>query len=135
MASKVIKHLSAQEIIEFNILSIDLIKSKKADKSEILSYQKIREIVSGCEELDADIYGKAAYILKSIIKKHAFASGNRRTAFIATKHFVLTNGGEFRITDEPEYAKIMTGIRENYYTDDEIINWIKDGSIRKFERR
>ena len=66
-------------------------------------------------------------MIKGIIKKHAFGSGNRRTAFTATKHFVVINGGIFKINDDPENAKIMTGIRENYYSDDEIINWIKNG--------
>lgn len=134
MTHKEIIHLKAQEIIEFNILSIDLIRVKKADKSEVLSYQKILDIVSGCEELDTIVYGKAGYLLKNIIKKHAFGSGNRRTAFIATKHFVTINGGEFNIKDELGYAKIMTGIRENYYSDIEIVDWIKHGTIRKFER-
>ena len=32
------------------------------------------------------------------------------------------------------YAKIMTGIRENYYADEEIKNWIKHGTIREFKR-
>lgn len=72
---------------------------------------------------------KAVYLLKNTINKHPFASGNRRTAFIITKHFLLLNELEFNIKDEPEYAKIMTGIRENYYADDEIKNWIKHGQI------
>ncbi len=31
-------------------------------------------------------------------------------------------------------SKIMIGIRENYYSNNEIKNWIKNGKIRKFER-
>lgn len=123
-----------QEIIEFNILSLNLIKTKKADKNEVLSYKKIQSIVTGCIQLNGDIYDKAVYLLKNTIKNHVFASGNRRTAFIITKHFLLLNGGEFNIKDEPEYAKIMTGIRENYYDDNEIKNWIKYGEIREFKR-
>lgn len=135
MAKQEITYLTAQEIIEFNVLSLSLIKTKKADKSEVLSYMKIQEIVSDCESAEGDIYDKAVNLLKNAIKKHAFASGNRRTAFIITKHFLLLNEAEFNIRDEVEYAKIMTGIRENYYSDDEIKNWIKDGQIREFKRR
>lgn len=135
MSKQEITYLTAQEIIEFNILSLSLIKTKKADKSEVLSYLKIQEIISECEKAEGDIYDKAVNLLKNAIKKHAFASGNRRTAFIITKHFLLLNKAEFNIKDEPEYAKIMTGIRENYYSDDEIKNWIKDGQIREFKRR
>ena len=130
-----IKYLTAQDMIELNVLALDLIKTKKADKSEVLSYQKIREVADGCEQLEGDIYDKAAHLLKKLIKQHAFASGNRRTAFIAAKHFLLLNNTEFNITDEPEYAKIMTGIRENYYSDDEIKQWIKNGQIKEFKRR
>ena len=98
----------------------------------MLSYQKIQEIVDGCENTEGDIYDKAVFLLKNTIKKHAFASGNRRTAFIITKHFVTLNKAEFNIKDEQEYARIMTGIRENYYSDTEIKNWILYGKIREF---
>jgi len=134
MNEKKIIYLTSQEIIEFNILSLKLIQIKKADKSEVLSYKKIQEIINGCELMDGDIYDKAVYLIKESIKKHAFASGNRRTAFIITKHFLLLNKVEFNVKDEPEYAKIMTGIRENYYSDNEIKNWIKYGNIREFKR-
>ena len=36
--------------------------------------------------------------------------------------------------DNPEYARIMTGIRENYYTEIEIENWLQNGQIREFKR-
>ena len=134
MTKEDIIYLTSQEMIEFNILSLNLIQTKKADKSEVLSYRKIQDIVTGCEQKDGDIYDKAVYLLKNTINKHPFASGNRRTAFIITKHFLLLNKVGFNIKDEPEYAKIMTGIRENYYADDEIKNWIKHGQIREFKR-
>ena len=121
-------------MIEFNLLALSLIKTKKADKSEVLSYSKIMEVVTGCEDLEGDIYDKAAYLLKKMIKQHAFASGNRRTAFIITKYFLLSNDAEFKIEDNPDYARIMTGIRENYYADAEIKNWIQHGKIREFKR-
>src|ERR1035438_6342734 len=100
--SKNIKYLSVREMIEFNVLALSLIKTKKADKSEVLSYTKIREVVEGCEQMEGDIYDKAAYLLKKMIKQHAFASGNRRTAFVITKHFLLSNKAEFKITDNPD---------------------------------
>ena len=134
MKTKNIIYLTSQEIIEFNILSLNLIQTKKTDKSEVLSYKKIQDIVTGCEQIDGDIYDKAVYLLKNTIKKHSFASGNRRTAFIITKHFLLLNDTVFNIKDEPEYAKIMTGIRDNFYDDNEIKNWIKYGQIREFKR-
>jgi prophage maintenance system killer protein len=69
-----------------------------------------------------------------IIKYHAFASGNRRTAFIVTKYFLSKNKGKIKIKDDPTNAKVMQGIRENYYTIEEIKEWIKNGQIKPFER-
>ena len=69
-----------------------------------------------------------------MIQKHPFASGNRRTAFIAVKDFLLKNNELLGIKDNPEQARIMIGIRENFYKDEELKEWLKHGKIRKFER-
>jgi prophage maintenance system killer protein len=65
---------------------------------------------------------------------HAFESGNKRTAFLTTKKFVITNGEGFNIPDTEDNVTIMIGIRENYYTQKEIKEWIKYGKIKKFKR-
>lgn len=124
-----------EKIIEHNLLVLNILKVKKADKAEVLSYQKLAEITEGCESLEGGIYDKAVYLLKNIIQKHTFASGNRRTAFMVTKYFLHNNKAVFKIKDEPKYAKIMIGIRENYYEEFEIKEWIKYGKIREFRRR
>ena len=68
------------------------------------------------------------------VVEYKFASGNRRTAIIATKDFLLRNGAKFRMNDAPGDAKAMQGIRENYYSDNEIKEWIQHGTIREFRR-
>ena len=83
---------------------------------------------------EGNIYDKAVILLKGLIQKHPFASGNRRTAFIVTKDFIISNNEKFKIKDDPKYAKVMLGIREGYYQDKEIMGWIKDGKIRQFKR-
>jgi death-on-curing family protein len=123
-----------EKIIEYNLLALELIKVKKADKAEVLNKSRIREVINECEETDGDVYDKAIVLLKGLIQKHPFASGNRRTAFIATKDFILTNSHKFGIKDDPSSAKVMQGIRENHYTNDEIKEWIKNGKIREFKR-
>ena len=129
-----IKYPSEEDIIEYNLLILSIIKVKKSDHAEILSYLKIKETIKECKETKGDIYDKAAILLKCLIQKHPFASGNRRTAFIVTKAFVLTNKGKFKIKDDPDYARVMIGIRERYYSDEEIKEWIKNGKIKKFKR-
>ena len=66
--NKEIIYLSKQEVIEFNILALNLIKIKKADKSDVLSYLKIHNIIDGCQQTNGDVYDKAVYLLKNTIK-------------------------------------------------------------------
>ena len=127
-------YLSEDQIIEYNILAIKVIKVKKADKAEVLSKSRLIDIVEGCKDVQGDVYDKAVFLLKGLIQKHPFASGNRRTAFVAVKSFLLNNDFVFGVADDPEQAKVMIGIRENFYKDEELKEWLKYGKIRKFER-
>jgi len=120
-------------LIHFNLLVLDLIKVKKADRHEVLSRKKITEIIDKCEK-EEDIYGKAVILLADLVRKHPFASGNRRTAFIAAKDLIIRNHLKFGIEDDPLQARVMIGIRENYYTDQELKEWLKHGKIREFRR-
>ncbi len=129
-----IKYPTVEKIIEYNILVLNLIKVKKADKPEVINRNVLYPIINGCKNLDGDIYNKAVFLLKGIIQKHPFASGNRRTAFITTKDFILSNKGRFKIKDDPDYAKAMQGIRENFYKDSDIKEWILTGEIHEFKR-
>lgn len=123
-----------ERIIEYNLIILNIIKAKKADKAEVLNRREIIEIVEGCKNFEGDIYDKAAFLLTKLIQRHPFASGNRRTAFVISKEFILNNHGIFRIKDDPKYAKVMLGIRENFYTQAEIKEWIQHGKIRDFRR-
>ena len=76
-----------EKIIEYNLLVLSIIKVKKADKPEVLSRNKIEEALEECQNLEGGIYDKASILLKGLIQKHPFASGNRRTAFIVVKIF------------------------------------------------
>ncbi len=125
---------TAERIVEYNLLALELIKVKKADQSKVLSMPKLRDAVHECEIKEGDLYDKATILLKGIVQKHPFASGNRRTAFIATKDFVLHNKGLFGIKDDPDNARVMLGVRERYYSDEELKEWIKHGKIREFRR-
>ena len=125
---------TVDKIVEYNLLVLNMIKVKKADRAEVLSYHGIVNVIDKCKEVQGDIYDKAVCLLKGLIQIHAFASGNRRTAFVIAKDFVNSNKGQFRIKDDPKHAGVMQGIRENYYTDYEIKEWIKNGKIRTFER-
>ena len=132
MKKKII-YPTIEKIIEFNLMALSLIKVKKADKPEVLSRQKIKEVIEECQKSKGGTYDKAVILLKGIVQKHSFASGNRRTAFIVTKDFVISNSERFKIKDDPKYARVMIGIREGYYSDKEINEWIKNGNILGIE--
>jgi len=130
----VITYPTAEKIIEYNILVLSIIKVKKADRAEVLSRSRLRAIIDECKKLKGGIHDKAVVLLKGLIQEHPFASGNRRTAFVVTKEFLLHNKKKFKIKDDPKHARVMQGIRENYYKDMEIKEWIKNGKIREFKR-
>ena len=134
MDEKELIYLTVERIIEYNILAINIIRVKKSDKAEVLSKSRLIELIEGCKELKGDVYDKAVFLLKGLIQKHPFASGNRRTAIISVKDFLLSNNKIFGIKDDPEQANVMTGIREKFYKDEELNEWLKNGKIRKFKR-
>ncbi len=123
-----------EKIVEYNKVLLNEIKIKKADQHKVLSYLKLQEAISLCKNLEGNIYEKAARLLKELIQKHPFASGNRRTALFTTLKFLRNNDSFTKIKDDPKYAKILTGIREGFYTDKEITNWLKNGKIKEFKR-
>ncbi len=129
-----ITYPTINEIIECNQYVLFIIQAKRSDRFKILSYSPIIETIKNCEDFKGDIYDKAVVLIKGLVNKHPFASGNRRTAFLITKKFILSNGYDFCIKDEPKQAKIMIGIRESYYTHDEIKEWLKNGKIKDFKR-
>ena len=124
-----IRYPSVEDIEKCNVIILGLIRAKKGDRPHVLSRAKIMDAISACEEAEGGIYAKAAVLVKQLVSGHAFASGNRRTAFIVAKDFVLNNGGSFKIGDTPIYAKIMQKIREGRYSNEQIAEWIRNGKI------
>jgi len=125
---------SVEKVIEINILVLNLIPVKKKDQPKVLNAESLRILIKGCISLDGDIHDKATFLLKEITKKHPFASGNRRTAFMVTKDFLEDNGYAFQIQNDPSQARILLGVREGFYSTEEIKEWLKHGKIKPFER-
>ncbi len=121
-------------VVAYNALAITIFETKKADQAKVLSRSKLSGAIRKCKDSKGDLYRKAAILLKELIKAHAFASGNRRTALIATIYFVKKNRGKINIPNNPNNAKVLQGIREGYFTDEEIEGWIKNGKIKDFRR-
>ncbi len=99
------KFLTKDKVIEINILALTIFDEKKADQPKVLSHSKLMDVLDGCESHDGDVHDKAVFLMKNLIKSHPFASGNRRTAFLAAKKFILMNKSKFRIKDDPLNAR------------------------------
>jgi len=123
-----------EEIIEYNKLVLENIKVKKADKPQVLSEIKLLEIISNCKKLKGDIYDKAVILLINLVRRHPFASGNRRTALFTAIKFLIDNNVQVKIKNDPIFARVLTGIREGFYSNLEVHNWLKNGKIREFKR-
>lgn len=86
-----IKYLSESELIYVNKVVLNFTN----EEQETLQYpeglsiitQQPRQVLFG-HELYPSIWLKAAFILQKITKKHIFADGNKRTAYVTTKLFL-----------------------------------------------
>lgn len=54
------------------------------------------------EDAYPTLFGKAAALLESLVRNHCFYNGNKRTAYLAAKSFLMLNGYHLRM--EREYA-------------------------------
>jgi death-on-curing protein len=119
----------SDEVAEFNQLALSIVRTTKADSHAILSVAKINSAIDECRNSPGNIYDKAAVLMRALTKAHAFASGNRRTAFLTSKYFVTVNGGKFKVPDNEENAVVMKELREGKHTDQQISEWIRNGKI------
>ncbi len=125
------KYLTKEQLIETNKQVLKEIKVKKADSHQVLRDDMIDKALSDCKDTEGGVYEKAAALLVSVIRYHPFASGVRRTAYTATMVFLEANGERPRLDFD---AGVLQGIRERFYTSDEIVAWLRGNEIRKFKR-
>jgi death-on-curing family protein len=110
---------------------LERIQVKRADHHGVLSRRKLEDAIEKTRDEEGDLYDKAAVLLIELVRGHAFASGVRRTAYAATISFLKINGERPSTSHDP---KVLTGIRERFYTKDEVKSWLKGNAIRPFSR-
>lgn len=130
----VIVYPTVDEIQYYNTIAIEMFRKSKRDQAKVINISYLYKAIDKAKKDPGDLYDKAARLLIELTCMHAFESGNKRTAFLSTKKFVLTNEGKFNIPDTINNVKVMIGIREKYYSKNELKEWIKNGKIKKFER-
>lgn len=123
---------SVGELVETNRRVLKEIRAKRADQHKVLSRPKLEQAIQKARDEKGDVHDKAAVLLIELVRGHAFSSGVRRTAYAATIAFLRTNGELPSVTHDP---RILTGIREGFYTLDEVTSWLRGNAIRPFGRK
>ncbi|MBI2185315.1 MAG: type II toxin-antitoxin system death-on-curing family toxin [Thaumarchaeota archaeon] len=125
------RYPTENQIIQLNKEVLAEIRVKKADRHKVLRRPAISAAIEEAKNEPGDIYDKAASLLRSLIQSHPFDSGNRRTAYTATVTFLRMNGEEPKIVPD---AKALQGIRERFYTKNQVKEWLKGHGISPFRR-
>jgi prophage maintenance system killer protein len=126
-----IEYLSTEQLVEINKRVLKDIRVKRADSHRVANRKKLDSVIDEVRALDGDAYEKASCLLIGLTKKDAFDSGNRRTAYAATKLFLEANGKSLKAEPDPT---VLTGIREGFYRTEEVVEWLRGNGIRKFQR-
>ncbi len=125
------EYLTAEQLAEINRRVLKEVKVKRADSHRLANRAKLESIVGEVRALEGDVFEKATCLLVGLTKKHVFDSGNRRTAYTATKLFLEANGEELKADPDP---RVLTGIREGFYRREEVVGWLKGNGIWEFKR-
>ncbi|MBI2127374.1 MAG: type II toxin-antitoxin system death-on-curing family toxin [Thaumarchaeota archaeon] len=126
-----IDYPTEEDIKELNKEILRAIKVRKADTHRVIRRGAIEQALKAAIDDPGDLYDKAAMLLIMLVQGHPFDSGNRRTAFAASMAFLRLNGEKARVIHD---AKVLQGIREAFYTKDEVKQWLKGHEIRAFRR-
>ncbi len=76
-------------------------------------------------EPDADIARLAAAYGFGIAKNHPFIDGNKRTALVSTRTFLLLNGYQLKATQTEKYLTFLS-LAEGSLSEDELAHWLRE---------
>jgi death-on-curing family protein len=118
-----------QEIGQINKEVLETIMIKSTDRHGVLQVTAIKNSIDLMRNDQGDLYDKAASLLISLVRSHAFESGNRRTALVASLAFLKANEEEPKVIEDED---MFRGIRAGFYSKSEIRAWLMGNGIRKF---
>lgn len=73
---------------------------------------------------NADIAALAGAYAFGIAKNHPFIDGNKRTALVVMRTFLLLNGHRFEASQEEKYTTFLK-LAEGSLSEDELVEWIR----------
>ncbi len=129
-----LRNLTVDEVIWMNRFVLEKFPAKRADQHEVLNYTGLQELIQSIRHSRKHFYAKTTLLLIGLVQGHFFASGNRRTALQAVGTFATLNRRKVYIWRIRFIRQVLIGIRERYYSDEEIKMWVKQGDIRPFNR-
>lgn len=74
---------------------------------------------------DVDIASLAAALGFAIAKNHPFIDGNKRTALVAMRTFLVLNGHQLNATPEEKYLTIIT-LASGDLTEETLAAWLRE---------
>ena len=98
------------------VRDIGLLESALARAQNIAAY-----------EPEADIARLAAAYGFGIAKNHPFIDGNKRTALVATRTFLILNGYTLQASPVDKYTTFLQ-LAEGSLSEEELTNWIRVNS-------
>ncbi len=78
---------------------------------------------------DADVCTLAAAYAYGLAKNHAFIDGNKRTAFVAMRTFLLLNGYNLVSTDV-EHVVTMLNLASSQMSEEELVEWLRRNVVK-----
>jgi death on curing protein len=78
-------------------------------------------------DLYADLFNKAAALMDSLVRNHAFVDGNKRTAITATGLFLRFNALELDVSNT-EMVRFTLSCAQSQKTIEDITTWLKQHS-------
>lgn len=130
--SEDVRYPEEDEIIVTNKEVLEYTKGRRVEVYGVRNREAITETLRKVRELQGDIFDKAVELPVGLIKTHPFEYGNRRTAFAVTSLFLSLNG---RQPPDLPNEKILTWMRKNLYTREEIKQWLMGYRIKEFGKR
>lgn len=80
------------------------------------------------EDAYPNLFDKAAALLESLVKNHCFHNGNKRTAYLVTKSFLMINGKHLRM--ERVYAvEFVVDIAQGFHSLETTAFILKEHSV------
>jgi len=90
------------------------------------SLAQFQEMIKQVQDVDGDIYKKAALMLVMLTRSRIWSDGQKRTAYITTKTFVEKNDGMLDEDDLIIVDKFLRNLTFKY-SHDQVEKWIRNG--------